>query len=299
MQLWPRLLSRPGHQEAVRLLRNNHEPYYHLTMLNARKLLDTWELLGRRPLEWSFARQLLTLPKEESLEDWFARCRNMRRPRRGRAVDRAAARVRGGCRGFRRVGRAKRAPPTFDDTPDGGARFARPTLRISPAPVPYLRPDGAAVVRDGLLENDPAAGYGAICQQGQRRLRPRPAHAGAAQPSTPRPGGPGRLPAGLLPADHRDRGHDRPRADRRVALPLADRFQLFLVGRLAEEPATGNSRAGSDHGDSRPQSPPGSRYVRPLRHGLHGRRLRLSAYGAGDRGWPQPAPTTTTRPPPR
>ena len=40
-------------------------------MINARKLLDTWELMGSQPLPHSFARQLLTLPKEQSLDDWF------------------------------------------------------------------------------------------------------------------------------------------------------------------------------------------------------------------------------------
>jgi hypothetical protein len=71
VELWPRLLERPDHQETVRLLVETHEPHYHRIMINARKLLDTWALRGERPLPVSFARQLLTLPKEKSLEDWF------------------------------------------------------------------------------------------------------------------------------------------------------------------------------------------------------------------------------------
>ena len=71
VELWPRLLDRPAHQAAVRLFKANHEHHYRQTMFNVRKLLDAWELLGRRPLSRSFARQLLTLPKEESLEDWL------------------------------------------------------------------------------------------------------------------------------------------------------------------------------------------------------------------------------------
>ena len=39
-------------------------------LLNVRKLLDTRDLLGR-PLSPSLARQLLTLAKHETLEDWF------------------------------------------------------------------------------------------------------------------------------------------------------------------------------------------------------------------------------------
>ena len=69
------------------------EPHYHRAMLNVRKLLDTWEMLGRRPLPPSFARQLLTLPKEESLEDWFRRLPGAcGRSSGGRAVGRAAPR---------------------------------------------------------------------------------------------------------------------------------------------------------------------------------------------------------------
>ncbi len=71
VELWPRLLARADHQEAVRLLLGRSEPHYHRAMLNVRKVLETWEMLGRRPLPRSFARQLLTLPKEKSLDDWF------------------------------------------------------------------------------------------------------------------------------------------------------------------------------------------------------------------------------------
>ncbi|MGO8690059.1 MAG: M28 family metallopeptidase [Thermoguttaceae bacterium] len=84
VELWPRLSAEPDHQEAVRLLLGRSEPHYHKAMLNVRKVLETWEMLGRRPLPPSFARQLLTLPKEESLDDWF-------RGLRERAADPVAA----------------------------------------------------------------------------------------------------------------------------------------------------------------------------------------------------------------
>jgi hypothetical protein len=71
VELWPRLLARPPHQAALRLATMNHEPHHWQTMYNVRKLLDTWKLLGERPLPASFARQLLTLPKDESLADWL------------------------------------------------------------------------------------------------------------------------------------------------------------------------------------------------------------------------------------
>jgi hypothetical protein len=72
VELWPRLLARRPHQEALRLFTANHEPHHRQTMLNVRKLLCTWDLRGRRPLPQGLARQLLTGPKDESLADWLA-----------------------------------------------------------------------------------------------------------------------------------------------------------------------------------------------------------------------------------
>jgi hypothetical protein len=70
VELWPRLLNRPLHTAAVRLFSHSHENQVRQTLFNIRKLLDTRDLLGR-PLTPSLARQLLTLPKHETLEDWF------------------------------------------------------------------------------------------------------------------------------------------------------------------------------------------------------------------------------------
>jgi hypothetical protein len=72
LELWPRLLARRPHQEAIRLFTANHEQHYRQTMLNVRKLLCAWELRGRRPLPRGLARQLLTLPKDASLDAWLA-----------------------------------------------------------------------------------------------------------------------------------------------------------------------------------------------------------------------------------
>ncbi len=70
VELWPRLLDRPMHRAAVRLFSHVHENHVRQTLFNIRKLLDTRDLLGR-PLSASLARQLLTLAKHETLEDWF------------------------------------------------------------------------------------------------------------------------------------------------------------------------------------------------------------------------------------
>jgi hypothetical protein len=71
IELWPRLLDREPHRQAIELFAHNHDHHYHVTTVNVRKLLDTWELLGKQPLARSFARQLLTLPKEQSLDAWL------------------------------------------------------------------------------------------------------------------------------------------------------------------------------------------------------------------------------------
>ncbi len=64
------MLDRPLHREAVALFSHVRENHLRQTLFNIRKLLDTRDLLGR-PLERSLARQLLTLPKHETLEDWL------------------------------------------------------------------------------------------------------------------------------------------------------------------------------------------------------------------------------------
>ncbi|HWB14187.1 MAG TPA: M28 family peptidase [Pirellulales bacterium] len=71
LELWPRLVDREPHRAALELFAHNHDRHYRVTTINVRKLLEAWELLGERPLERSFARGLLTLPKEESLDLWL------------------------------------------------------------------------------------------------------------------------------------------------------------------------------------------------------------------------------------
>jgi hypothetical protein len=72
VELWPRLLRREPHLDAVRLCgldpQHQHHPYQ--GCLNVHKLLDTRELLDE-PLPPSLARQLLTVPKNVSLTEWL------------------------------------------------------------------------------------------------------------------------------------------------------------------------------------------------------------------------------------
>lgn len=70
VELWPRLLQRDLHADAVALFDRWHDDHPLRTMVNVRKLLDTRDLLGR-PLPRTLARQLLTLPKGQTLRDWL------------------------------------------------------------------------------------------------------------------------------------------------------------------------------------------------------------------------------------
>ena len=92
-ELWPRLLQRGPHLAAVRLFTANHESHYRQTMFNVRKMLDAWELCGRKPLPRDFARQLLTLPKEDHAGRvvGITAGRGQRCGRRYRTVGRTAA----------------------------------------------------------------------------------------------------------------------------------------------------------------------------------------------------------------
>jgi hypothetical protein len=69
VELWPRLHRRPLPLATI--------PLYHApgkgptTARNVRKVLDAFHLRGRRPLPRGLARQLLTLPREETLEQWL------------------------------------------------------------------------------------------------------------------------------------------------------------------------------------------------------------------------------------
>src|SRR5262249_52692822 len=68
--LWPRMLERPDHVENVALFRRAWGEGARTALLNVRKLLEAHELRGG-PLPRSFARRLLTLPTDHTLDDWL------------------------------------------------------------------------------------------------------------------------------------------------------------------------------------------------------------------------------------
>jgi len=72
VELWPRLQKRPLYSSALSDFHNPHDHYIDQTPLNLLSILDAWQALGERPLPASFARQLLRISKEMTLEEWQA-----------------------------------------------------------------------------------------------------------------------------------------------------------------------------------------------------------------------------------
>jgi hypothetical protein len=70
IELWPEFQTGDGHHETTVCFPpgSNHHPF--VTTVNVRKLLESHEQFGRA-LPRSFARQLLTLHRHESLENWL------------------------------------------------------------------------------------------------------------------------------------------------------------------------------------------------------------------------------------
>jgi hypothetical protein len=70
IELWPRLQRRELYLGILDNFNPVHDHYLHQTSLNLMALADTWEWLGKRPLEAEFARQLVRIPKNENFDEW-------------------------------------------------------------------------------------------------------------------------------------------------------------------------------------------------------------------------------------
>ena len=71
LELWPRLRQRPAHLAAVQIDLQSNAGAAHEACTNARKLLDSADLLGAARLPGSFARSLLTAAEDATLESWL------------------------------------------------------------------------------------------------------------------------------------------------------------------------------------------------------------------------------------
>ncbi len=244
-------------------------------MFNIRKILDTHALMADGPLESKFARSLLTIAKHESLEDWLASIpKRARKPELGQQLVshlQSAIALNG-----RSAGGRKAKPPrslSFARTAKRAFEKAYWNLISQLATGQYVNKDNAdCVARSG--------------------------HAGARPASAARPGSARRLPAQLLHAA-RGRQENAAKCWSAICRSAGRPISVSLDGRLGAEPGPRNVRTRSAGGHSRPRSQPGRHHGRPLRHGLHGRHVRLRARRARARGFRPPGPTTTTRPPPR
>ncbi len=72
VELFPRLLRRDLYLSALKHFDNKHDYYAHQTPLNILELLNSHAMLGGRPLPRTFARRLLQIAKEETLEEWLS-----------------------------------------------------------------------------------------------------------------------------------------------------------------------------------------------------------------------------------
>jgi Peptidase family M28 len=71
IDLWPRLLNRQPHTSILKHFVTEHDKYKHLTAFNLMTLLDVKEFLELPALERDFARHLVRIKKDQSLDDWL------------------------------------------------------------------------------------------------------------------------------------------------------------------------------------------------------------------------------------
>lgn len=71
VELWPRFLHREGHAANVEQFLESPEGSPHESLFNIRGVLESWEMLGKKPVSRSFARHLLSCPKTQTLAAWL------------------------------------------------------------------------------------------------------------------------------------------------------------------------------------------------------------------------------------
>ena len=71
VELWPRIQKRELYLSSLTNFNPLHDHYLHQTSLNLLALFDTWELMGKRPMNSDFIRSLVRIPKNETLGKWL------------------------------------------------------------------------------------------------------------------------------------------------------------------------------------------------------------------------------------
>ncbi len=69
--IWPRFLKRDIYLSAIKDFGNESDHFSHQTTLNILSLLYAWEVQNREPLSGTYARSLLNISKQKSLEQWL------------------------------------------------------------------------------------------------------------------------------------------------------------------------------------------------------------------------------------
>jgi hypothetical protein len=71
IELWPRMIEREPHTSILKHFISVHDHSKHLTAFNLMTLLDIWEFMDQKALDKDFARHLIRIKKNASLEDWL------------------------------------------------------------------------------------------------------------------------------------------------------------------------------------------------------------------------------------
>jgi len=71
VEMWPRPLRRELYLSALNDFKNGNDHYAHQTSFNILTLLDAWHMQKKNPLQRSYARGLLNISKQKSLEQWL------------------------------------------------------------------------------------------------------------------------------------------------------------------------------------------------------------------------------------
>jgi len=71
VELWPELRRRPEMVATVPGYREVYEHRDYQIALNAHKLIEIWDFLGQQVLPWDFARSIVNIPKDQTLDRWL------------------------------------------------------------------------------------------------------------------------------------------------------------------------------------------------------------------------------------
>jgi hypothetical protein len=81
VELWPELQRRPEFIATVRGYQKAYGHRDHQIALNAHKLMEVWDFLGKQLLPWDFARHILNIPRDQTLDQWLDQIADWNSPR--------------------------------------------------------------------------------------------------------------------------------------------------------------------------------------------------------------------------